>query len=35
MAAGIVAFRAELGEQAGHIRLPLAPDVRALPFAEL
>jgi len=43
MAAGIVAFRTELGEQAGpgyvvhpgEISLPLAPNVRAIPFAEL
>ncbi len=43
MAKGIVALRADLGKQAlpgyvvhpGDIRLPLAPEVTALPFAEL
>jgi len=43
MATGIVAFRADLGEQAGpgyvvhpgDIRLPLAPGITAIPFAEL
>ncbi|MEO8658999.1 MAG: ATP-binding protein [Bryobacteraceae bacterium] len=43
MANGIVAFRADLGEQSapgyvvhpGDIRLPLAPGVKALPFADL
>jgi len=43
MASGILAFREDLGEKAGagfvvhpgDVRLPLAPGVVALPFAEL